>query len=561
MRKSHVPWLLASVLSVACGSDEQVASSSATGGASGSAGAAGASGGKGGGPGSGGASTGGGGATATGGSAGSGVGFDGGADSGAGPGDAGSDGDASTDSPSAPVPALSVSAIDTYVTETDEIVQPVDLSQYDLSVLVYDGASSAYSSFPPVVTGPGKFKIDTLPPGERYVRYSKLGAAPIYYVTTSDTLDLGAARFGRPNLKKSAAGTTLVLNVTKAEAWQDGDLLQFFSLGGGTVGLDLLATSPPGAPAVSDTALTSLTLDYRSLTAANLIDGNAGDRAHLTELAQRSLAGGGSYLAVSRLFSMPPFSMTDGATTTITGEFVTVPTTTLSVDYKASQFESAATSCNPSATILGRVVGASSQPAAKYGSFSPSLDMLQYVAPDATDLVTTFTFGDPFSPKWTLFVAAATYWVRDYALPSTTPASPIGRVEIRVLPSGATTVAPLVGCVKNPTIGGQDAQSDVAGVGKTPTVTFGAPTVGTAAGYNVDFHRLVDNAGETVRVLAGRIVTTGTTVIVPPGILSPGNVYTITLRALSVGVDLNRRPQAMTFPGGAAEMLGGTVAP
>jgi hypothetical protein len=455
-----------------------------------------------------------------------------------------------------------VTAIDTFVSDTGKTEQPVDLTQYDLAVLVYDSALGTFSNHPPTITGPGKFEVDTLPPGDRYVRYSRLGSAPAYFVTSSSTLELGAARFGRPNLTRPSAGTTLVLNVTKAEAWQSGDVLQFFSLGAGTIGLDVVGAATAGAPAANDTTLTGLTIDYSALTLENLVMGDAGDRAHLTQLATRSLLGGGTYLAASRLFSMPAFTLTDGATTTVSGEFTTMPTTTVSVDYKASQFESAATSCNPSATILGRVVGASSQPAAELGSFSGSLDMLLYQAPDASDLVTTFTVGDPFSPAWKLFLGAGTVFSRDYALPSSTPASARGRVELRTLPSASTRLAPLVGCVQNPTVGGQDALADRTGAGRSPSIAFGAPSVGTADGYEIVLHGLVDRSGETVRVQAGRIVTAGRQVVVPPGILIAGTSYSLTIRAFArPAIDMNVRPEAQAFPGGMAETLGGVITP
>jgi hypothetical protein len=496
----------------------------------------------------------------TGGAAGSGGGgtIDGGPEAGTGgSAESGVGGDAADGS----APALRATAIDFYETETQKIEQAVDLGQYDVSVLVYDSAGKTFSTHPPTNRNAGAFEVATLPPGERYVRYSRLGEPPAYYVTTSNVLDLGTGHFGRPDLVKPSAGTELVFNVSNMEAWKDGDYLEMFSLGAGTFLFDV-AAGPTGAPNLTDTSLTGLAYDYGGSTLTSLVDGAKGDRAHLIHLSTRTLPGGTTYQATSDVFSMPSFSMIDGQSLSLSGGFTKAPESTLDVDWKASQFDAAASACGTPVTLTSLYFGGSLQPYPEDGPFTASPDVISFSAQDKTDLAATLTFSNPFPARWSLYASGGTRFTKQYALPSTTPGTLTGTVELRILAPGAVVLQPLVGCVRNATVAGQSAVSDVTGAGVTPVIAFDAPATGTSNGYEIIFRRLVNNGGTTTGALAGRIVTTGTTVAVPPGLMAPGNAYVITIRSNARGsIDMNRTPLRFAFPGGVAEFLSGIVRP
>jgi hypothetical protein len=254
--------------------------------------------------------------------------------------------------------------------------------------------------------------------------------------------------------------------------------------------------------------------------------------------------------------------MLDGQSQALSGAFTTVAPSTMDVDWKASEFDAAVTACNPTTTLTQLYFGGSAQPYPEDGPYTASPDTFQFLAPDATDFAATLTFNNPFPTSWSHFATAGGQFGKQYALPSAQPVAVFGRVEIRILASGQVTLKPLVGCVQNATVGGQNAVSDITGVGVTPTVSFDAPAVGTSTGYEVVFTRLANSGGKTTSTAAGRIVTAGTSVVVPPGLMTAGNAYVITIRSNVRGnVDMNRVPSKYAFPGAAAEFLSGIVRP
>jgi hypothetical protein len=226
-------------------------------------------------------------------------------------------------------------------------------------------------------------------------------------------------------------------------------------------------------------------------------------------------------------------------------------------------FRTEALRCNPTATITGREIGAAAQPEPQFGSFSGSLDMFYHSPSGDSDMAATFAFRTPFSQKWPMFAGGAISWTRQYALPGTQPLAMRGQIGLRTLaPNGSVTLAPVLGCVKNFRIAGQDALGDLSDVGTTPTIVFDAPITGSANGYEILVWRLENSSGMTTRALAGRILTTGRSVTLPPGILSTGNAYAVVVRSRGAGsVDMNEHPRLVAFPQSSAETLSGTIRP
>jgi hypothetical protein len=461
-----------------------------------------------------------------------------------------------------PKAALTVTAVDRYVTDTDIVNQAVDFSQFDVAVLVYNTTARSFSSHAPTIDGAGQFSVDVLPAGDRYVRYAPLGQAPRYYVTTSSTLDLGVPKPGRADVRAPSAGTKLSFTLTNLAKWQDGNIFEFVSLGANTVAFNA-QTALSGAPAVGATSLSSMVDDYTAFDQPFLIDGSAGDKAYLTELDLKPLGASDSYLALDRVYSAPSFSLTDGSTTPLSGAFTTPTTTSLDVDWKKSQFDDAALTANPSATIFARVFGVAAQPHSEFGQFSGSPDLVQYVASDGSDLATTFTFANPFAPAWPSFIGAIAQFSRSYTAQGAAAGVFHGVVSTSIVPgTGSTTVAPLVSCPTDVLIAGKDATADQTGVGTTPRVTFGAPATGTPNGYEVDFYRLGSNGTKTTFTFVGSVTTVSRSVVVPPGILATGSQYMFSVAAnLRGSIDMNTQPLPFAFPGGFAQTLSGIVQP
>jgi hypothetical protein len=457
----------------------------------------------------------------------------------------------------AETPDLAATAVDTYVTSSGTTTEAVDLGQYDVTVLVYDTEEGAFSTHPPVVDGPGAFHVEMLPPGDRYIRWNRLGTAPSYFVSSSESVDFGTTRIGRPDKQSAADGSQLVFNVTGLAAWDANNVLQFHAPGAGVAIYDVLQITSAGAPQPSDTALSGLT--FRP---AFLVEGSKGDRAHLTELVTRTLPGDIAYKKLDRVFALPSFSMTNAQVTNIAGAFETPAETALEIDWKGSLFESTILAGTPSATIYAMDIGAFSQLQPEAGHFGGTVTLLS-CTPPMSDLVASFDFSNPFPSAWAAVVSGAAVFYRGYLAPgATTPAGFPAAVGSFVTATDSVTLAPHVGPVENVTIEGLDARVDQTGVGTSPVVSFDPPSLGAPSSYEVTFLRLVNSAGTTERVLAGRILTTKTSVVVPPGILSSGQTYFMTVAAVVRGeLDMEQTPLRSAYPYAYADVLSGHITP
>jgi hypothetical protein len=123
-------------------------------------------------------------------------------------------------------------------------------------------------------------------------------------------------------------------------------------------------------------------------------------------------------------------------------------------------------------------------------------------------------------------------------------------------------VRPVIGPARAVRIGGRSGAVEPVGrVGLTPTIEWTAPASGTASGYTVVVIWFMPPAlvARTVAVL----VTTDTTVTLPPGILQIGERYAVSVRAhaLPASIDLTRAPLRRTIPESYADTLTGSFVP
>jgi hypothetical protein len=461
-------------------------------------------------------------------------------------------------------PALTVTAVDTFVTDTGTVPQPIDLAQFDVAVLTYDTTANAFSSHPTVPGGSG-FTVDSLPGGVRYVRFSRLSSAvPVYILTTSNTLDLGQLLPGRPNAVPATSGTRLLLNVTNMTAWQTGDALDFYSAGANDIAFSVEATAG-SPPAVSDTSLANFTIDAGGSSFPNLIDGPSGDRAFLLQKVVRSLPGGDTYQALDRAAALPSFSMTAGNTTTVSGSFTGPGLSSVDADWKESKFEAAMTEGTPGAQLDVAFINGFFQPAPNAGAVALSAEPDAFVySPSASgDVAARFAYLNPFTTAWRFLIDSGLSYYRPYQLPGTTSGTfGIDGIDTKIVGSASVTLEPLVGPITSLTIGGRDARGDVTGVGTTPQIDLGAPSFGTPSGYDITFFRLSASSGNTKRTIAGRLITTLSSFRLPPGYFTTGNIYTVTVRVRAVGnVDMNVHPFGSEYPDATAGMMSGTIAP
>jgi hypothetical protein len=124
-----------------------------------------------------------------------------------------------------------------------------------------------------------------------------------------------------------------------------------------------------------------------------------------------------------------------------------------------------------------------------------------------------------------------------------------GRLELGAAPS--------LGPVTAVTAAGKDLAGAQSEVGLIPEIRWGAPTLGSAGGYEVEVHQL-----EPVRGRVATISTTATSVRIPGELLEAGARYFLKIRAISAGnTDLAATPLKRSLPESFTEMVTAPFAP
>jgi len=438
---------------------------------------------------------------------------------------------------------------------------PVDLSGATVSVLVpplfdvYQGTTHA----------DGTFSIPDVPVGKVLL---KLGSR--YIETSHDNIDLVADALGRPNLADATLPTPLTFAVTDLSPWQATDELQMFCSSSGTAAWAMETAATAGEPTVNDTSLSSFTYDLSRAGTPTVITGSQGDLLSLVQLSTAN-DGARSYRTVSRIFTPSSFDVANGGMANLTGAFTPVTTsTTLDGVWDRPAFDAELVAHGSSGALTNwstLAVSALSE-AATRGFYSDEPDVLIF-APgytnDHTPVTMSWPIGDPYPVEWTRIA-----WVRYYRyhliqLGSAAPLAVFDRLRVyRELSSISpqAPIVPIVGLVVAPQVNGMSARGTLTGVGTTPTLSWTAPTIGTASRYYVDIYQVTTQAGATSRKRLANIETSSTEIIVPPGILASGQTYIFDITARSAGaLDLETTPNRDSLPEGWALTATGLVTP
>lgn len=400
----------------------------------------------------------------------------------------------------------------------------------------------------------GTFTIPEVPEG---LYYLKLGTR--YLLLTADAVDLGVDIRGRATARGATSPTQLTFDLTELAAWQSTDELQMSSSAGtAAYAMQADAANPP---ANSATALSGFTYDLELADVPVLLDASAGDTLMLTQLSTQTVAGR-TYRSVARSFAPEPFTVTNGGTATLSGAFTTVPSTnTLTAVWNRPAYAAELAAHYPGADPRNLSTFAISPlpEGAARGYYSPAPDVVVF-APgytnDSTAVTMAWPYGDPYPQEWTRIAWSRFFKFRFAQLGNAEPAPLFAyMLTYRDLStvSPQAPIEPLVGAVVDPKIAGKDALGSalVTDVGLTPTLSWTAPSLGTATRYYVLVHNVsIQNGVTTLRPIAA-LETSATELVVPPGILVAGQTYAfeITARAMP-GVDLAATPNRRSLPDG-----------
>jgi hypothetical protein len=444
--------------------------------------------------------------------------------------------------------------VDTYITETGDVTQ-VNTA---VTLVALAPAGSGFTMIPGTVAADGSFTIPDVPAGTFYLGLQSGGQISNFVVTDQRTLDLGRVYAGRPDTTPiTTTPTSLVLNLTGMNPWQDTDALEIFSHGAGA-GSDLLSAAM-AFPTAGDTSLKALPVDALQFFVPGQIEAAKGDTTFFTQLVSRT-DGAFSYSSIGKSFKPAAFSLLDGQTTPVSGAFTDVPQQTVTLDWKRSLFAGLSAAVNPGAKLTSCDVYGFGEPGGATrvtNTYSPTI--LYGGDPAVDDVMLKLSYGNPFPASWAAMGFVSARFSVSYLVPGTaTTKNAHATVDV----SGTITdlaggaVKPILGPPSALQIGGKDANAVNTGVGLSPVLSWSVPAVGTSAIYQVSVRKVDPNisAGSG----AGRFITQGTSITLPPGVLESGSSYFVRVTALSAG---SVTSPYKALPGATATAISGVFTP
>jgi hypothetical protein len=424
------------------------------------------------------------------------------------------------------------------------------VANWDLSAITFDAVykynGTAWVGSRGTGAANGTFSVPNVPPGNYYLRWGK------YFIwTDSRQVDLGVPLEGRPGFQAAAPGTQLTFDIGGLDPWQSGDDIHFYSMSTGAVRyyLDQVAEPAPGSNEFNATVAYG----------GRLVSAAQGDVSYVLQLVGTG-NGTVTYRHLDEMCQLD-FTITSGANNTFKCNVSDLTSDqNISVDWRRSDFESHRAQVSPIATLSLTRLFVQHQPGGTaHGYWNDAPILLRYFpTADVTDKDTgSMEYVDPFEGGAVVGRVYHYYnvgYVLPGATPLTIPAYIENQVTVQALDSGA--VRPLVSPPTNPTINGVSAFTAQQGIGPTPTLSWGPPSRGTATAYWVFIYEIFNNAGKTDFTTAATLITKGTSLEVPSGILAPGKQYIFEFRAYhSPTIDHTRAPFRREFPRGRAEAL------
>ncbi|MGA2004558.1 MAG: hypothetical protein ABSG70_14325, partial [Terriglobales bacterium] len=192
-----------------------------------------------------------------------------------------------------------------------------------------------------------------------------------------------------------------------------------------------------------------------------------------------------------------------------------------------------------------------------YSGGPPILDQNGDIGPIA--------YGNPYPKSWPLFVIyeydAATFYTAPGASNSASlTTSAYGYTT--TLPTATSPIVPLVGVVQNPNVNGTSFFANQTGAGVAPTLTWSAPSVGTATFYRVRVNLLSNNGGNSTFTTVAVLSTQETSLQIPPGVLTAGQTYVFLINArYSSGLNFAKNPYFLGPSAGYAGVVSGMIQP
>jgi hypothetical protein len=377
-------------------------------------------------------------------------------------------------------------------------------------------------------TANGTFTIPDVPAGPYYLFIDS-----DVYVISSRTPEVGAYTLGRADSMPATQTTNITLAANGLIPWATGDAVQIVSFTANWaafgIGTSVNATTLSDVYnwATFDSPPYTLLTTADTLYFLQLV-------SHPTPVAYKALASLGSVV--------PSKNMVNGQTSTLTAAMTAIPAsqmTSHTLSWNIPAFAAYGPVVHPQATLVAnahqydvRVLGAPPS----YGFFGSAPDLMMMAFPSGTAPVdVTVAYGNPFPEPSAVFCEAQTFWTIDYAL-SGAAAVPVYYPMLTRDPTCPDSVVPTLSPPQNVTIDGSpwygSITSPTALSTDAPTVTWGAPALGTPTRYDLTILELkVSTANKTEISNTQVLHTQGTSVVIPPSMLKSGATYVFVLQS------------------------------
>jgi hypothetical protein len=123
----------------------------------------------------------------------------------------------------------------------------------------------------------------------------------------------------------------------------------------------------------------------------------------------------------------------------------------------------------------------------------------------------------------------------------------------------ATPVAPLVTAARALQADGAAANVNLTLGSVTPTLSWTAPSTGTAQIYQILMYELTASGTTTTRTFRHVYRTTQTSKAIPAGHMTSGHKYYIKITAMTAATDLGASPYRWHLPFGFADTVSGVL--
>ena len=266
---------------------------------------------------------------------------------------------------------------------------------------------------------------------------------------------------------------------------------------------------------------------------------------------------------------MPALTQTDGAPSAVNSGFLDVtPSSTLKFKWDRPAFASRLAEVNPTAVGSSTALALSTSALAPdYGIPSGAFSLMEFNTFGSTALdFGRVHYGNPFPSDWAQIMESYYGFTVRYMAPGATVARPFERFlyGVDLVPTASAdpslNLKPRMTPVRSPNVNGKTLFANQLAVGTSPTFSWTAPAVGKPDRYLVTLRRLFATGPRSDSRTVGRFYTSDTSLVVPPDLLQPGEVYFLTISAISAGSPTSS-PARSKLPYAFATMMSALISP